>query len=169
MSKIEELKKEADDLGVTYNPRIGEKKLQERIDAFYKSQETSGPALVKTVKEEEAKKSKASEESTVNGRSLNDFEKRRIAQEQAARKTRIISIVDNDQRINNHATTCTVSCSNEYFDLGTKLLPLNQKVEVAQGHINVLKTVNIPLHVKDNRTGLSKVTYRPRFTISYED
>lgn len=168
MSTLEELKKEAGSLGISFNKRIGEKKLQEKIEAFYESKETSGPAVIAAVvKKEEAKKE--SKKPTVRGRPITPQEERRIAREKAARKTRVITVVDNDQRINNHTTTCTVNCSNEFFDLGTKLLPLNLKIEVMQGHINVLKSVNIPLHAKDSRTGLSTVRLRPRYTINYED
>lgn len=168
MSTLEDLTKEAASLGISHNKRIGAKKLQEKIDAFYKSKETSGPAVVKAVEEKakkEPKETKEHKEPTLEESRL----VRRIAREKAARVTRIISIVDNDQRINNHTTTCTINCSNEFFDLGTKLLPLNLKIEVQQGHINVLKSVTIPLHVKDNRTGLSTIKLRPRYTISYED
>ena len=173
MSTLEELKEEAGSLGITFNKRIGEKKLQEKINAFYESKETSGPALDKVVKAKEAEEAKEAKEAKApaakKGRQPTPAEQKRISREKAARATRIISVVDNDQRINNHTTTCTVNCSNEFFDLGTKLLPLNLKIEVAQGHINVLKSVMIPLHVKDSRTGLSEIRVRPRYTISYED
>ena len=161
MSTIEELRKEASSLGIKYNPRIGDKKLQAKIEAFYESKETSGPAVAEVIKKEEAKAKVSKKRPPV--------EEKRFVRERLARKTRIITVVDNDQRINNHATTCTVNCSNEFFDLGTKLLPLNMKIEVAQGHINVLKSITIPLHVKDTRTGLSSVRLRPRYTINYED
>lgn len=166
MSTLDDLKAEADDLGVAYNPRIGEKKLKERIEDFYKAQETSGPAVTEAV-EEKAKATKPAEAKELTRAEIE--KQKRIMREQAARKTRIISVIDNDQRVNNQTTTCVVNCSNEYFDLGTKVLPLNEKIEVAQGHINVLKSVQIPLHVKNTQTGLSSVRLRPRYTINYED
>ena len=170
MSTLEDLKSEANDLGISYNKRIGEKKLQEKIEAFYESKETSGPAVAEVVKKEEAKVAKdAKSTPSKKFTPAEEADMKRIIRERIARKTRVISVVDNDQRINNHATTCTVNCSNEFFDLGTKLLPLNEKIEVSQGHINVLKSVQIPLHVKDTKTGLSTVRLRPRYTISYED
>lgn len=173
MSTLEDLKKEASDLGITHSANIGEKKLQEKIEAFYEAKETSGPAIIEVVKKEEDKKAKeANANKHTLSKELTFAEKadmKRVIRERIAKKTRIVSVVDNDQRVNNHATTCTVNCSNEFFDLGTKLLPLNEKIEVSQGHINVLKSVQIPLHVKDSKTGLSTVRLRPRYTISYED
>lgn len=163
MSQLDDLKQEATDLGITFNKNIGEAKLQEKIDAHYEAQETSGAeieALVAAQEKEVEVKAPPKQDAAVA---------KRIAREKAARKTRVITIIDNDQRTNNHTTTCTATCANEFFDLGTKILPLNEKIEVSQGHINVLKTVFIPLHMKDNKTGLSSVRMRPRYTISYED
>lgn len=164
MSQLDELKQEATDLGIKFNKMIGEDKLREKIEAHYEAQETSGAeieALVAAQEKEEVAKEAPKHKDTAVAK--------RIEREKAARKTRIITIIDNDQRVNNHTTTCTATCANEFFDLGTKILPLNEKIEVSQGHINVLKTVFIPLHMKDNKTGLSSVRMRPRYTISYED
>ena len=164
MSQLDELKQEAADLGITFNKNISEAKLQEKIEAHYEAQETSGAeveALVAAQEHAEEVKSAPKQSDAAVAK--------RIEREKAARKTRVITIIDNDQRVNNHTTTCTVTCANEFFDLGTKILPLNEKIEVSQGHINVLKTVFIPLHMKDNKTGLSSVRMRPRYTISYED
>lgn len=160
MSTLQELKQEADDLGVTYAKNVSANKLQEKIEAFYEAQETSGPALEAVVAKEETKpKSSAAQ-------TLSD----KIAKAKAkAEETRIVTIIDNDQRVNNQTTTCTVNCSNEYFDLGTIILPLNEKIEVRMGHLKTLEQVMIPLHMRDNKTGLSTVKMRPRYTISYEN
>ena len=166
MSTLDDLKAEANDLGISYNKRIGEKKLQQRIEDHYAAQETSGPAVQKAVEAKE-KASKTAETKKLSEKDA--FAQKRMERERVARQTRVITIIDNDQRINNHTTTCIVNCSNAYFDLGTKVLPLNEKIEVAQGHINVLKSVQIPLHVKNTQTGLSSVRLRPRYTINYED
>lgn len=161
MSTLEELKQEADDLGLSYAKNVSANKLQEKIEQFYESQETSGPAL-EAVVAQEASKPKAPSES----KSLSD----KIAKARAAAEaTKIVTIIDNDQRVNNQTTTCTVNCSNEYFDLGTIILPLNEKIEVRMGHLKTLEQVKIPLHMRDNKTGLSTVKLRPRYTISYEN
>ena len=163
MSSLEELKTEADELGMTYNKNIGASKLQEKIEAFYEGQETSGPALEATIVEKEKEKPAkvvAKEDAQIA---------KRVAREKAARVTKIVTIIDNDQRVNNQTTTCVVNCSNEFFDLGTMILPLNEKIEVFTGHINTLEQVKIPLHMRDTRTGLAEVRMRPRYTISYEN
>ena len=62
-----------------------------------------------------------------------------------------------------------MNCSNEYFDLGTLILPLNEKVEVRQGHLDVLKEVRIPQHMSDpTNKAVSMMVMRPRYTIQYE-
>lgn len=164
MSDLQALKQEADDLGVMYNKNITAERLQAKIDEFYENQETSGPALLSVVQEEEENASKEVKEA--KSKEMRDYETR-IKREKEARKTKIVTIIDNDQRVNNHTTTCTVNCSNEFFDLGTRILPLNEKIEVAVGHLRTLERVKIPLHVRDPKTGLSTVRLRPRYTISY--
>ena len=163
---IEALKAEATDLGIIFSQNIGAEKLKAKIDAYYESQETS-------VKETEAAveaTQKIEEKSAENGKSSYVKSIGSIAAESKAEayKTRVVTIIDNDQRVNNQTTTCKVNCSNMYFDLGQIILPLNIPVEVKQGHINVLKEVKIPRHVQigDN---LSAVTMVPRYSISFED
>jgi len=167
MADLQELKKEADELGVAYAKNISADKLAEKIDAFYESQETS------TIKVQEEAPPEETQEKNTEPEKKMTWEQReqekRIKREKGARETRIVSIVDNDQRVNNHTSTCVVNCSNEYFDLGTKILPLNEKIEVAMGHIKALKSVQIPLHVVDSKTGMSTVRMRPRYTITFED
>lgn len=165
--ELDELKKEAKDLGIDFSANIGVTKLQEKIDAYYKSQETSGVEIEAAVKaKESAEEVKTGEKSAVNGKKPRTIADR-ISQAKAdAYKTTIVTIIDNDQRVNNQTTTCTVNCSNEYFDLGTRIIPLNERVELEQGFINTLREVRIPQHVKDPQTGLSRVVLRPRYTIA---
>jgi len=80
----------------------------------------------------------------------------------------LVTIVDNDQRENNQTTSVTVNCSNDYFDLGQMILPLNMPVEVMQGHIEVLKEIEIPMHIVDQSTKLSMVKMRKRYSITAE-
>ena len=77
----------------------------------------------------------------------------------------VVTIVDNDQRVNAHINMCTANCSNEHFDLGTKEFPLNEKIEIEQGFIDVLKQSTIPHHVKDPKTGLNVTRMRKRYSI----
>ena len=170
MSSKEELLAEAASLGITHNANIGEAKLQEKIDQHYESQESSGPSVSQLVEANEKEKEATGPKSSGGITSKESAKRLKIAnRSKASRKTRIVKIVDNDQRQNNHTTTCTVNCSNEYFDLGTRILPLNENIEVAQGHIDVLKEVKITLHTKDNKTGLSAAKTRNRYSISTEE
>ena len=161
--KLDELKQEAKDLGITFNPNIGEAKLQDKIEAYYDSKESS---VVEVAIEEEQKEEPVKVSNTSRKRTYRELAKELEAK---ARKTRVVTITDNDQRQNNHTTTATVNCSNEYFDLGTAFIPLNEKVEVRVGHLNALKEVKIPMHVKDVKSGLSNHRLRQRYAISYED
>ena len=163
---IEALKAEATDLGITFPQNIGAEKLKLKIDAFYESQETSEKetmAAVEANEQIEEKSAESDKSSYVKSIGTIATEAKAVAY-----KTRVITIIDNDQRVNNQTTTCKVNCSNMYFDLGQIILPLNIPVEVRQGHINVLKEVKIPRHVQvgDN---LSAVKMVPRYSISYED
>lgn len=159
MSTINELKQEATELGLEVAEGVTAAKLKKQIDTYYDSQNTSQADITKAVE--------SKSDSTVTSKEDAKIEKRnrRIAN---ARKTKVITITDNDQRVNNNTTTCTVNCSNEFFDLGTAVLPLNEKIEVAVGHINTLKEVMIPLHTKDPKTGLSATRMRSRYSITEE-
>ena len=110
---------------------------------------------------------KVAEPTAAEAKAASWGEKVRKAKE-AAMKTRVVIVIDNDNRENNHTTTAPVNCSNRYFDLGTVFVPLNEPVEVMQGHIDVLKDVMIPQHVHDPKSGMSKVVTRKRYTIQYE-
>ena len=166
--KLDELKQEADDLGIKYMPNIGEEKLQAKIDAYYESQESSGKEIAEAVKaNEKSEENTAVADKKVKQKEMSAGEAMRRAKERA-NKTSVITIIDNDQRVNNQTTTCKVGCSNVNFDLGQMVIPLNVPVEVKQGHIDTLKSVKIPMHVKDPRTGLNRVTMRNRYTIQYE-
>ena len=165
MSTLQELKQEATDLGIEYSANIGATKLAEKIEDYYKSQETSGEEIQAAVEAKEAKE-KSEEKPAVKGKE--DKYARAKKAEERARKTRIVTITDNDTRENNQTTVAIANCSNLYFDLGTVYIPLNVPVEVKQGHIDVLNGVEIPLHGKDPKTGLTTTTVRKRYSISYE-
>lgn len=164
--KLKQLKAEADSLGVKYSPNIGEAKLQEKIDAAYDSQNEDTTAQLLQA----AANAEASTDKPAPKGKWGKSQRRALAAEReaAARKTKVITIIDNDQRVNNQTETCTVNCGNEYFDLGQMILPLNTPVEVMQGHIDALKSIDIINHVKDPVTKMSKHVLRPRYTISYE-
>lgn len=161
---IKDLKLEADDLGIKYSPNIGEEKLKAKVDAFYEAKETlteRTEAIIKEAEQPVAEKKSG----------WTDADRRKLAKEREAeaRKTRIVTIIDNDSRVNNQTTTCSASCGNVSFDLGRRIIPLNVEVEVAEGHIANLKAAVIPMHIKDQKTGLCKYEMRRRYTIAHSD
>jgi len=162
MATLQDLKQEATDLGIEFSANIGAAKLAEKIEGHYKSQETSGEEIQAAV----AAKEQSEEKPAVKGKE--DRYSRAKKREDNARKTRIITVTDNDTRENNQTTVAVANCSNLYFDLGTVYIPLNIPVEVRQGHIDVLANVEIPLHVKDSKSGLFRTEIRKRYSISYE-
>ena len=165
MSTLQELKQEATDLGIEFSANIGATKLAEKIEDYYKSQETSGEEIQAAVEAKEAKE-KSEEKPAVKGKE--DKYARAKKAEERARKTRIVTITDNDTRENNQTTVAIANCSNLYFDLGTVYIPLNIPVEIKQGHLDTLANLEIPLHVKDAKSGLFKTEVRKRYSISYE-
>jgi len=164
---LEQLKAEATELGIEFNPRIGEAKLQEKVDAYYKSQESSGEEIQAAVAKNEAEEQSEEKKVAVTGKNKMAVLARQIYDN--AKKTQVVTIIDNDQRVNNQTTTCKANWTNSYYDMGTKTFPLNTPIEIEQGFIDVLSEVYIPHHVKDMRTGLSKTTMRRRYTIQVED
>lgn len=164
--RLEELKQEATELGIDFNPRIGEEKLAAKIEAYYEGQESSGKELQAAVAQVEAEE-QSKEKVAVTGKKKMAILAKELYEK--AKKTQVVTIIDNDQRVNNQTTTCRANWTNNYYDLGTKIFPLNTPIEIEQGFINVLKEVYIPHHVKDMTTGLSKTTMRPRYTIQIED
>ena len=166
MATLEELKQEATELGISYSANIGAAKLAEKIEEYYKSQETSGEEIQAAIAKKEAEE-QSEEKPAVKGKEKGIYAQAKTAEERA-RQTKIITIIDNDTRENNQTTVAVVNCSNLFFDLGTVYLPLNVPVEVRQGHIDVLAGVEIPLHVKDPKSGLFRTEIRKRYSISYE-
>lgn len=180
---MQELKAEATDLGLTFKGNISAKDLSEMIENYYEAKSNDGDLPV--VLNEEVEVEQDFEVAPVNQQQTQrkvetpderaarvDHNMRTYARkmEAEARKTRVVTIIDNDQRVNNATTTCTANCSNEYFDLGTIILPLNEKVEVRQGHLSALLGVRIPHHVRSSQDpAMSETVMRPRYTIQYED
>lgn len=174
---IEDLKQEAAALGIKHHPNISADKLAAKIEEFYQAEEAKAepievvddeeelPEEVQVeVKQPQAKAKKSEPAAAAPKKSL----AKRL--EEKARRFRIVTIIDNDNRVNNVTTTCIVNCSNEYFDLGTLVIPLNEKVEVRQGHVDVLRSIRMLQHVRDPKDPtMSMSVLRPRYTIQYED
>ena len=149
---LDELRQEATDLGIEFAANLGAAKLAAKIEDYYKSQETS---IVDVPAEKVNSKGKSMRERIIDAKA-------------AANVTHVVTITDNDQRENNHTTTVRVNCVNSYFDLGPVILPLNTPVEVKQGYIDVLKEIQIPLHIQGS-DGITRWVMRSRYSIQNQD
>lgn len=159
---IDELKSEADELGIVYNKNIGADKLALKIEEHYTALENGTPAPT-------IKVTAATEAEVKGAKGYRPIGVRAKEAKEAALVTHIVVITDNDQRENNLTQVVSINCSNDYFDLGTVRVPLNTPVELAQGFINVLNEIKIPMHTRDQRTGLGKTVVRNRYSIAYQD
>lgn len=162
--ELDALKVEAKELGIEFSANIGAAKLQEKIDTHYASQETSGKELDEAMTAAE----QAGARDVARGNSKTKMATLARDLYEAAKKTKIVTIIDNDQRVNGQTTVCSANWSNGYYDMGTRSFPLNIPVEIAQGFIDVLKEVRIPHHTKNTRDGLSSTVMRARYSITEE-
>lgn len=175
---IDELKEEAASLGIDHHPNIGAAKLKERIDQHYEELEKDEPSVpveaqAETQEDKEEQKPTAAPQTSKH---VPDGKRRMTMQEFAAhnaremRKTRIVTIIDNDKRVNDKTTTAVVNCTNGRFDLGSRIIPLNERVEVRKGHIEILAAILIPHHVEDpKKPGMMTTVMRPRYSIQYHN
>jgi hypothetical protein len=164
---LEELKAEADVLGVVYSDRIGAIKLAEKIEAYYTSQSAGDFVKVK----EEVKDER--ETSHKKQRDAEQVERDTIqATKKAAMETKIVTISSNDKRDNDVTTSIYLSMENQHFSVA-KYVPLDIPVELEVCLIEVAKSTFITLHTDEiidgKRTGNKIPKSVHKFTISYED
>jgi hypothetical protein len=158
------LKTEATQLGIEFDDDIKASELQTLINTKYDELETANPSDPVIVMDEVVPVETIKSATKAGTKTMGQLAREAEAK---ARKTRIITVYDNDPRENSETTVAPVNCSNEYFDLGLVYIPLGEKVEVMQGHIDVLKEIDIPHHLRVNDT--TKTVLRKRYTINYED
>jgi hypothetical protein len=151
-------------LGIEFDEDVKASELQAIIDAKYEEMEAANPSDPVIVMDEVVPAETIKSAIKAGAKTMGQLAREAEAK---ARKTRIITVYDNDPRENGETTVAPVNCSNEYFDLGLVYIPLGEKVEVMQGHIDVLKEIDIPHHLRVNDT--TKTVLRKRYTINYED
>jgi hypothetical protein len=156
------LKKEATELGLAFSEDVKAPELEAQINTHYEMLESQAVA-------EELSAAQGDFTESVETRVAVSMGQLAAKAEADARKTKVVIINDNDNRENAHTTLAVVSCGNQYFDLGTVRIPLNDPVEVMVGHLQVLRELRIPQHVHDNQSGLTKVVMRPRYSIQEVD
>lgn len=166
---IEELRAEADALGITYNPTIGAVKLAEKIEQHYKNLSAGDSVKVKEETVEEVK------DTVSKGKELTAEQKlrERVGQAKvAAMKTKIVTISSNDKRDSEWTTTAYLSMENQHFGI-SRIVPLDIPVELELCLIEVAKTTMITLHkdeiINGKRTGNKVPTRTRKYNISYED
>lgn len=162
---LEELKAEADVLGVEYSPNIGAKKLSEKIEAYYESQ-AAGDSVKVQAEPEPVKEDKKSTGKV-------DPMKQLVADMRAAAfKTRVVTVSNNDTRENSVLTADYFGFENQYFGKSL-LVPFNVPVELPQCIIDVITSTTIMLHVDEivdgKRTGNKTQKMAKKYNVSYED
>ena len=89
-----------------------------------------------------------------------------------AMKTKIVTITNNDKRDNHVTTTCYLSCENQFFGK-SKIVPLDEKVELEQCLIDVARGTEVLNHVDEvidgKRTGNKRPKLVKKYVVAYED
>lgn len=163
---LEELRAEADVLGIEYSKNIGAAKLAEKIEEYY-AKEAAGSTVKELSEEKELdapQKKRLSEEETL---------RKMVADAKAAAmKTKIVTLSSTDKRDNDVVTSVYLSCENQYFGLA-KYVPLDVPVELEECLIEVARATMITLHrdeiIDGRRTGNKVPQSVRKYTISYED
>lgn len=169
---LEELKAEADVLGIEYNKNIGASKLNEKVEAYYESQAAGDSVKVQAEPEavKEVKKSSGKEET----------EAERVVRKRTevmdaktkAFKTRVVTITNNDPRENSVITADYFGFENQHFGKSL-LVPFNVPVELPQGIIEVIKSTPMTIPTDEiiggRRTGNKIASQARKYNISYED
>lgn len=162
---LEELKTEAQVLGINFNPKIGIEKLSAKIEEHYNS--LSAEDSVKYVEDEIS----AEVEVTSKVQSTEVVLRRMIEEaKKAAMKTKIVTISSNDKRDSEFTTTAYLSMENQYFGVA-RIVPLDIPIELEVCLIEVARATEITLHkdeiINGKRTG-NKVPVKTRkYNISY--
>jgi len=165
MSKRDDLKALATDLGIEYKGNISTVKLQALVDeagsGFISPLNETPPAGPAT---------KAEPEQDTTPSTVVDPKKAILARKRAAFKTRIVTITNKDNRENDVMTTVFLSCHNQHFAIA-KYVPLDIPVELEQCLIDTAESIIITLHkdevVHGQRTGNKIPTRVQKFAISY--
>lgn len=184
---IEELRVEADGLGIKYHPKTGATKLAEKIEEFYVAQESADivkEAPIEDEDEDEYIEETVEEQPVLSPKATPKVEKAKVLNpkqqllltiaemKKKALKKRIVTVSSNDKRDSEYTTTAYLSVSNQYMDIA-KLVPLDIPVELEQCLISVAKTATITLHkdeIRDGRRTGNKVAVSVRkYNVSYED
>lgn len=148
---FEELKQEADELGLTYSPNIGKAKLEEKIEQRYKEIEESSDSVESNTR--------VSTKGTLVARK----EALKIIAEQIAenKKTKVVKITMVDKR---EASTAT----HAYFSNGDVSLhiPLDVWVEMPNILVQLAEEARAVTHVDSN--GITEPKLTKKYVVEYK-
>ena len=148
---FEELKQEADELGLTYSPNIGKAKLEEKIEQKYKEIEESSDSVESNTRV------------STKGALATRKEALKIIAEQIAenKKTRVVKITMVDKR---EASTAT----HAYFSNGDVSLniPLDVWIEMPNILIQLAEEARAVTHVDSN--GVTEPKLTKKYVVEYK-
>ena len=148
---FEELKQEADELGLTYSPNIGKAKLEEKIEQKYKEIEESSDSVESNTRV------------STKGALATRKEALKIIAEQIAenKKTKVVKITMVDKR---EASTAT----HAYFSNGDVSLniPLDVWVEMPNILIQLAEEARAVTHVDSN--GVTEPKLTKKYVVEYK-
>lgn len=150
---IEELKEEADALGIKYSANIGAAKLQEKIDEYDAKLDAEVNGVVEPVKVA----------ASTDGKKMTEFEARLAikALEDENRKTKVVKIAMVDKRESAYATSA-------YFSTGdiAMRVPLDVWVEMPVILILMAEDAQALVHVESGGTTTSK--FQKKYVVEYK-
>ena len=148
---FEELKQEADELGLTYSPNIGKAKLEEKIEQKYKEIEESSDSVESNTRV------------STKGALAARKEALKIIAEQIAenKKTKVVKITMVDKR---EASTAT----HAYFSNGDVSLniPLDVWVEMPNILVQLAEEARAVTHVDSN--GITEPKLTKKYVVEYK-
>ena len=148
---FEELKQEADELGLTYSPNIGKAKLEEKIEQKYKEIEESSDSVESNTRV------------STKGALATRKEALKIIAEQIAenKKARVVKITMVDKR---EASTAT----HAYFSNGDVSLniPLDVWIEMPNILIQLAEEARAVTHVDSN--GITEPKLTKKYVVEYK-
>lgn len=150
---IEDLKLEADALGITYSKNIGAVKLQEKIDEFYDNESAVNTTPV-VVKEEDVKKERVDSRAAAL-RTIKEQERKNL-------ESVVIKLTMIDKR---EASTAT----NQYFGNGdiAMNIPLDVWVEVPRLIAIMAEEAKATIHIETENGAVPKST--KKFVVEYKN
>lgn len=155
---IEDLKVEADALGIKYSPNIGVTTLKGKIDAF-KAKSESEDDEFEPIVNKRVKDPRLTAKQKLNRR-IREIRKKKLA------RSKVI-VYNNDPREAEFSTTMS-RVQNSYFG-NARVIPIGVEWWVEQMHIDNLKSIEILTYVKDPKTGNMKPKKTKKFTIDIID